>query len=367
MFLVTNRAVNEALSNVDAFGHHPNEKGPNELRIAEVQRSGKKWKVRILPDWIDDGMAAEVGLPPPNGAKDGEAGAILVSEYVARKVRTRIQPSVGNPKGKQVLLFVHGFNNDVPAVLDRALSLQETYGVEVIPFSWPANGGGIKGVASYRDDKNDAKISVGAFNRVVGKIFQLLVDMNRQWVADLEKRATELHGDDSEKWDRFVTHGLSKHCPFKVSLMLHSMGNYLFKHFMLSSTYSNQLVVFDNVVMVAADTNNDDHAIWVDRVQCRGRVFITLNENDGALRASRMKLGEQQKARLGHFPYSLNSQRAHYIDFTRAKQVGDSHAYFGDRSINNPKVKKFFLSALNGEFAEDGLGYDVARNLYLVP
>ncbi|MGL6231831.1 hypothetical protein ACSZMQ_12290 [Aeromonas rivipollensis] len=55
---------------------------------------------------------------------------------------------------------------------------------------------------------------------------------------------------------------MNKRCPFTINLMLHSMGNYLFKHLLGSSTYNANHLLFDNVVMVAADTNNEHHAEW---------------------------------------------------------------------------------------------------------
>lgn len=366
MFIVTNRAVDEADRTLKAFKDRPNDLGPNELRLAEAVRSGKHWQVRILPDYIDDAMAAEVGLPLPGGAVRNEPGAIPASRYVAHRLLKRIQPATGKGSGRQLLLFVHGYNNDMKAVLDRAEFLEKTYDIEVVAFSWPANGGGLHGTASYRSDKRDALASTGALDRVLARIHAYIEEINKARVEAVEKEAEARFPDDAEKWDRFYAKSLSSACPFSVNLLLHSMGNYVYKHFMKSSVYRGNLPVFDNVVMVAADTNNEGHVEWVDRIQCRGRVFITLNEKDRALAASRMKMGEQQKARLGHFPYLLDARRAHYIDFTGASWVGDSHAYFEGSAMKNASVKRFFTRALNGEYAEDGLRYDAARNVYAV-
>lgn len=157
---------------------------------------------------------------------------------------------------------------------------------------------------------------------------------------------------------------MNKRCPFTINLMLHSMGNYLFKHLLGSTTYNANHLLFDNVVMVAADTNNEDHAQWVDRIQCRNRLYITINERDSALMASRMKMGEQQKARLGHYTRKLDSRTAIYVDFTDQPQVGDSHAYFEGDSIANKKVAAFFHTVLNGGTGESAAHFDAALNLY---
>lgn len=363
MFIVTNREVDETQNSPDqAFGSRPNPLGPNELRMAWAERRGRRWHVQVLPDQITDAMAAEVGLPLPSAT--GEV--IYASRYLSRKIQRMVNPAAQGAKGtgRNVLFFVHGFNNDVPAVLDRAEQLAQTYGVEVVPFSWPANGGGVKGVASYKSDKRDAMASVGALDRAVAKLSELLQALHKDHVAHIEAEANRRFGNDAEKWDRFFSAQAQKWCPFTVNMMLHSMGNYVFKHLLQSTSYRGDALVFDNVVMVAADTNNAGHAEWVDRIQCRGRIFVTINERDSALAASRLKLGEQQLARLGHCPYGLDARKAVYVDFTDQPHVSDSHAYFEGRPLRNARVKAFFQKALNGEFADTGLPFDSGRNMY---
>lgn len=369
MFIVTNREVDESQTAPDkAFGTRPNPLGPNELRMAWAERRGRRWHVQVLPDAITDEMAAEVGLPLPSVT--GEK--IFASRYLSRRLQAMVNPAAQGAKGakgakgegRNVLFFVHGFNNDVPAVLDRAEQLARTYGVEVVPFSWPANGGGVKGVASYKSDKRDAMASIGALDRAVARLNELLQELHKDHVARIEAEAFRRFGNDAEKWDRFFSAQAHKWCPFTVNMMLHSMGNYVFKHLLQSTSYRGDALVFDNVVMVAADTNNAGHAAWVDRIQCRGRIFITINERDSALAASRLKLGEQQQARLGHCPYGLDARKAVYVDFTDQAHVGDSHAYFEGGPLRNTKVKSFFHKALNGGFADAGLPFDSGRNMY---
>ncbi|THF56841.1 alpha/beta hydrolase [Pseudothauera rhizosphaerae] len=369
MYIVTNREVDETQHDVaKAFGAVPNPRGPNELRFAEAWREGKRWKVDILPDQPTPAMLAEVGIVPPVDPATGQPLPVYASSYVARKLHARINPKAagGRGKGCNLLFFVHGYNNNVQAVLDRAEQLQANYGVEVLPFSWPANGGGAKGVVSYKSDKRDALASTGALDRCLARLEEILLGIHAEHVRQVEAEANRRFPDDAERWDRFFSAQAHKRCPFTVNMMLHSMGNYVFKHLLKSSVYRGDHLVFDNVVLVAADTNNEAHAGWVDRIQCRGRVYVTLNERDAALQASRMKLGEQQKARLGHYPHYLDSRQAVYVDFTEQPWVGDSHAYFEDKPLKNPRVKAFFHAALNGTFAETGLPFDIARNMYRI-
>ena len=368
MFIVTNREVDESQTEVGkAFKSHPNPRGPNELRFAEATRSGKRWQVRILPDQVTPDMMAEVGLLPRVDPATGDTLPTYASSYVARKVLERVNPKSadGSGKGRNLLFFVHGYNNDVVSVLDRAERLETNYGVEVIPFTWPAHGGGARGVVSYKSDKRDALASTGALDRCLGRLAEILKGIHEEHVRQVEAEANRRFPDDAEKWDRFFSAQAHKWCPFTINMMLHSMGNYVFKHLLKSSVYRGEQLVFDNVLMVAADTNNENHVEWVDRIHCRGRIYITINERDSALSASRMKLGEQQKARLGHHPYRLDSRQAVYVDFTDQSHVTTSHAYFEDRPLRNAQVRKFFDEAINGDFAENRLRFDIGRNMYL--
>ena len=364
MFIVTNRRVTESRSDLKAFGGKPNPEGANELRMAEAKRSRGKWKIDILPDTITPAMADEVGVSLRAREK------VYASQYVVRRILARVNPKLAGKtgKGRNLVLFVHGFNNDLEAALDRAANFERTYGVEVLVFSWPANGGGVRGVASYLSDKRDARASVGALDRVLAKLNEALLGIHQEHEARVTKIADTKFGDDAEGWDQFYSDEANKWCPFALTLVLHSMGNYLFKCLLSSSVYRAQNLIFDNVVLVAADANNDDHASWVEKIPARKRVLITINEDDIALRASRLKMGELQKARLGHHLFGLNASNAVYVNFTNAKEVGSSHGYFEGKPTKNPQVKAFFKAALNGREAETllKLPYNSARNLYEV-
>jgi esterase/lipase superfamily enzyme len=366
MFLITNRNVEEGERGFDRLGPRPNPLGPNELRLAEARRTARGWTIDVLPDECTDEMLAEVGLERPIGP-DGRPQPVYASRYVTRKILARVNPrAVGSrAKGRNLLLFVHGFNNDVEAVIERAATFADLYGVEVIAFTWPANGGGLHGVASYLSDKRDARASVGAFERTLGKMHAYLREVNDAYVEEIRRRATEQFAD-AERRDRFIAEQMERGCPFTVNLALHSMGNYLYKQLLKSSLYQDVLL-FDNVVMVAADANNEGHVEWVDRIRARKRIYITINENDGALMASRMKAGEEQLARLGHHLHGLESRQATYLDVTGAPGVGDSHAYFEGSPIErNAELRELFRRAFNGEIVEDRLEYDVAKNVYRI-
>jgi esterase/lipase superfamily enzyme len=368
VFIVTNREVHEkGKRGIDRFGKKLNPEGANELRAAEAVRTREGWTVKILPDQLTPQMKREVGL-------QDQPDPVYSGQYAARKLLARVNPKRAREigvqgvtgTGKNLLLFVHGFNNNVKVVLDRARSFETLYGVEVLPFSWPANGGGVSGVASYKSDKRDAKASIGALDRVLDAMQRMLACFNEDYLSAVRTTAKTKFEDDPERQDSYISTMSGRGCPFTVNAIFHSMGNYLYKHLLKSGSSEGTGLLFDNVVLAAADANNEDHASWVDRIRCRRRIYITINEDDEALAASRLKSGEEQKARLGHYSYGLDSRQGVYVQFTDVRGVGDSHAYFEGRPVaKNARIKTFFKEALNGKRAEVKLRYDSANNMYL--
>ncbi|WP_274450234.1 hypothetical protein [Aeromonas caviae] len=132
MFIVTNRMVNEqGKTPSEIFGEKPAE-GPNELRLAEARRQGKQWQLDLLPDQITAEMAASVGLDPdlPHPA----------SAYVARKLLERCAGTGSTAKqklktGKHLLLFVHGFNNQVNADCPDVHRLGVNFNASAVQFA----------------------------------------------------------------------------------------------------------------------------------------------------------------------------------------------------------------------------------------
>lgn len=353
MYGVTNREVTGHKDKSDKLGPKPNRKGPNELRLFKAEKSNGDWYLEAIADRLSKDMKAEVNAPASQPAYG--------SYYVAKKVLRQARKEERN-----VLVFVHGYNNDIYDVLHRASELEERYGVIVVPFTWPANGGGIiSGTLDYKSDKRDARVSVGALDRTFEKAAEYLVRFTEEVRRELWKKAAQEHGDNRETREARYSELLDKECPFTINAMFHSMGNYLLKHHLKSSVSEGNRLLFHNVVLAAADTNNAEHRTWVDSIKFRRRLYVTINENDRALGVSRAKAGEEQRARLGHSLFDLESRKAAYIDFSSASWVGDSHAYFeGEPVEKNDDVREFFHAALNGKVAEEGMRYVPDRNVY---
>ena len=67
------------------------------------------------------------------------------------------------------------------ASLEQSEALRKTYKMEVLAFSWPARGGGaVSGTLSYKRDKGIAQLSVGALDRTISKIHEILKKFNEE-------------------------------------------------------------------------------------------------------------------------------------------------------------------------------------------
>lgn len=360
MFLVTNRVIGNG-STTRIFGDTPSPKGPNELRIVEVNKEDNKWKVSEVKDELTPAEVTKL-------AKDHHLTLDpSVKWHGSLEVACKVFTQAKN-ENKAILFFVHGYNNDVNDVLKAAAELEELYGVIVIPFTWPANGGGaISGTASYLSDKADARASSGAFNRFVQKIqffHTLLSEANltviKQKVEDRYKGK-----DNPMAAASLYSELVDKACKVKINLLCHSMGNYLLKHSLMTSDNSTSDLVFDNINLVAADTNNKNHANWVDTIDVRNRIHVVINEDDAALKASRVKPGKEQRVRLGHYLKSLKSDHAVYIDVTEADEVGCEHSYYKGKAVKkNAVLRALFNDLFNGNSVEKRLTYFSADNYF---
>lgn len=359
MFLITNRELDKKGKGLRVFGKKPNAEGPNELRLVEVNRVPRSWQVKEVPDKLTLKAVKTLNSKYKLGLDLSKQwhGSLKIACEIFEQARTQ---------QKSILFFTHGYNNDVEDVLKAAIEIEKLYDVIVIPFTWPANGGGaISGTASYLSDKADARVSAGAMNRAIGKIQQFHLMLTAARKLQLRKRASEKHEHNSQEADVYFSQLMEKDCAVTLNLLCHSMGNYVFKNTFKNSGNATSKLVFDNVCLVAADANNKNHARWVEKIDVRNRVNIVINEKDSALKASRMKPGDEQLARLGHYTKKLNSDNAHYIDITGADHVGSEHTYFkGDAVKKNAALKQMFHEMFNGRSVEGMLDYRADKNSY---
>lgn len=417
MYVVTNREVRSRKNGIEAFGSGFNRKGPRELRLLDVQPadpSGDEWNVELLGDTLsrsekaelgalqqarvevfaarvlealEDGAAQSQAAASGDAAKLAKARALLERSVALFKPEVHAGTRAAIPRselviermferlaaGRDFVFFVHGYNTDVRGALARAHHISAGYDVEVVVMSWPSRGGGglekVAGTASYLRDKEVAQLSAPALSRCLARIGGVIAQYRRGASGMVAAVAEVLAPEPSEARRAIEVELERRACPVKLTMLAHSMGNYLLKKMLQSSTLGREWQVFDNCLLVAADTNDAGHAQWVEQIRARNRVFIVTNEDDFALAASKLKWGEEQRARLGHVARRRAAEMAPnaiYVDFTDAEGIGRTHTPF-DLGIGNEAVRAFFASALTGGAAERTLKFDVGSGTYRVP
>jgi esterase/lipase superfamily enzyme len=142
---------------------------------------------------------------------------------------------------KHVTLFVHGYNNSWDEAAARYAQICKTMfagadGLGIcILFTWPSDGH----AWDYLPDRRDAAASAGALSDLLNAFYDWLLDKQTATV---------------EKTDE-------PPCVAKVSMIAHSMGNYVLqKAIQLTWTRKNQpmlVSLVNQLLMVAADVDND--------------------------------------------------------------------------------------------------------------
>lgn len=225
-------------------------------------------------------------------------------------------------KGKDVLVYIHGFNVSWDEAVGGALALElalnenlksSTKEIVVVLFSWPSNGRLVKN-AAYKSDRSDARYS----GRAVGRALLKLGDFLEYLTDKAKHREEEL-------------------CNMKMHLLCHSMGNYVLENAVKSKLigYSNgnRLPrIFDQILLCAADVE--------DTVLEKGKGLARLHEmarqlsvyfNDGDLAMHIGKYTKTMKERLGHTGMarpSLVHNKIHQIDCTPIVRGLVEHSYY---------------------------------------
>ncbi|MGK7883805.1 MAG: alpha/beta hydrolase [Crocosphaera sp.] len=311
IIVVSNREVNEALNNENVFGERINPKGINELRLAKARfdESGRRWFVDLQSEADDQNQRP--------------------SEQLFQQV---VEDTRNNKISPYWVVFVHGFNQSIRDVLEWSLDLETNYQVNVLAFAWPSNQGG-NVLSEYRSARRAARASDTALDRV----FELL-------------ETYLIRQPESER----------SRCPVRLSLLFHSLGNFLGESLLRSPIHEGETNIFDNVIFHQADVDSQSHGEWIDYSSSL-RTYVTINDNDRILRKSDIinptRLGQGLRSNRGREPI--------YIDFSDGQGVGDAHNLLRD-TRQNTAIQLFWKRVLTGRSGEviDGLEFDAGSQTY---
>lgn len=305
IYVVSNRDIDESKTDEHLFGDNFNQGGSDVIRVAKAEYDSG-WELSLLEEDMSNGAIKEPTYE--------------IFKYCADST-------------KPCVIFIHGFNQSLAKNLKKCREI-ESYGVNVIAFSWPSNPGPnfiLRKIKEYRKARKNARRSVFALERFFDKL---------AFFVESEGSAGQIK-----------------------TLAIHSLGNYLTQAFVQNPDFDSQTRVFKNIILHQADVDSIGHDKWVDNLGMNSRVIITINETDDVLDFSDVINPD----RLGNTVGNLGSLRARYYDFTDAKGTDDSHRLWHEPADENGNIKVFFERAFHGKsILRTGMAFNPKLNCYEV-
>ncbi len=225
---------------------------------------------------------------------------------------------------KEIIVFVHGFNNTTEKTFEAAAKIQGRCDeiakgdYLVIPLIWP-NGGKTGIVRDYYEDQDRADGSVIAFARILAKFLE--------WRAE---------------------HDGEVGCLKRVNLLAHSMGVRVAVGTLERWRERDQTLprVFRNVFLVAADVPNETlerGKSGYPLVETSRTLTVYHADDDLAMRASKVANVRNREVtrRLGHTGPEEMSRTASNVfavdcnDFNDAEDPGSGHGYFSGVALRH--------------------------------
>ncbi len=305
MLIFTNRLTTAAADQsafTTAF-----EPGGTRLALADATRVAGSWRLSALDSDVADDDALRALVPLFQGARP-------------------------------VLVYLHGNNNSPARCFERCNKLAALYDVEVVGFSWPAEGllsdgselpGLAPGAEGDEGDELDLK-AVDASNRTDPGIQRRIrryhqAQVNAKDSIDALARLLRMLG---------AARLYANQQPF--TLAAHSLGAHLLQNTLEVPGASESLGTAHNVALLAACVRSAGHRQWLGTIQPKGQVFVTFNKGDSVLFGAFIADNRQTKLGTGPGTELLQSASVRYLSFTNAKAGFGGHGYF----VNDHMPKK---------------------------
>lgn len=177
------------------------------------------------------------------------------SSLLFANLHDQLKASEDSATPKDVIIFIHGFQNTFQNSAIRAAQLQHTYGdagrsAIVVFFSWPSDGMTIP-LYSYLSDRRDARISGEAMSRAFARLIAFLRDLrdqDRSTIVSARRNGREVPPDALEQCNR------------KIHIIAHSMGNWALQNAIEAFTqeHGTHLPAFiENTFLMSPDVGDD--------------------------------------------------------------------------------------------------------------
>ena len=260
------------------------------LGVAEVTIPGRQRG--ISPKSKSDRKKLLGVLPVSFGKKEDKRVARIdwIRELETNSFFQQLNSQISRSPGKDLLLFVHGFNVDYASCLIRGaqISLDLPFNGAVCCYSWPSQGG----IAHYKNDEQISQQSTGPFT----EFLMNLVDNIPQET--------------------------------KIQIVVHSMGNRVVMR-ALNRMPASQTgkKPFENVVLCAPDVGLSQYRALIEGVKQQSRrVTLYVCRGDTALAASKAIHSEQ---RAGDASPPVVIEGVETIDCSPVDLSFMGHSYYG--------------------------------------
>jgi hypothetical protein len=250
----------------------------------------------------------------------------------------------GPGRTKFINIFVHGRGKHPEKGLEMLPDIENRHGVKTLMFHWPSWESMLeRPVDSALDSSKDLNTFLSEFNTYV------------------RRHPIKMFG-------------------VKTSLLVHSMGNIVFKS-MIENHYNGDFKwnLFSTLILNAADVPMKRHSEWVDQINFSKSTFITFNDDDVVLFGSEQldrfnddyeklegpRLGRNLEKYIKKKRVNISSD-AIYLDLSKLTFGGHRHYLVKDKKKNDI-LKETFTDLLRGK--KPGLGksngvYKFFKNIF---
>lgn len=267
---------------------------------------------------------------------------------------------------KPWLVFLHGFHQDPAETVEKARLLQEIHGVNVVLFAWPSHPQPIK---SFETKKIKKELRAYLQSMLFGfarpnLITKLLIEV-KNFIKDFTSNYKPARKNAENSTEDFYAalslinqQLLPKVGVKRLSLVVHSMGNYLLQRTLYDK--NGLPIVFNNIVSHEADVKASNHASWIPGLfgYSENKVYITVNSADSTLAASNIlhryykekdtsRLGQSTRLKPEGIHQGYIQKLVQYLDFTDGVGIDCEHEIL---TRNNQQIDENIVALLGRIF-----------------